>query len=65
MRCIGNRCAALQGEVGRATACAVYAVRPEVCRACEPGDDACAIARAHFGLPLLDPGPQPGGTPFP
>lgn len=50
MRCDGNRCSALTGLVGTATACAVYAVRPEVCRACTPGDDACRIARAHYGL---------------
>ncbi|WP_300299622.1 YkgJ family cysteine cluster protein [Ferrovibrio sp.] len=50
MRCDGNRCSALQGEVGAQTSCGVYAVRPEVCRACQPGDDACRIARAHFGL---------------
>lgn len=51
LRCIGDRCAALTGDVGVATACAIYAVRPEVCRACEPADDACQMARAKFGLP--------------
>jgi uncharacterized protein len=51
MRCHGERCAALLGEIGVATACAIYAVRPQVCRACEPGDDACAMARARHGLP--------------
>ncbi len=50
MRCDGARCSALLGEIGRSTACAVYAVRPEVCRACEPGDDACTMARRRFGL---------------
>jgi hypothetical protein len=50
MRCDGDRCVALVGEVGIATSCAVYAVRPEVCRACEPGDDACRMARLRFGL---------------
>lgn len=54
MRCLGERCAALQGEVGGATACAVYDVRPDVCRACEPGDEACNIARRHFHLAPLD-----------
>ena len=53
MRCAGDRCAALMGRVGIATSCAVYDVRPDVCRACEPGDDACQIARAKHGLPLL------------
>jgi Fe-S-cluster containining protein len=50
MRCEGNRCTALVGEVGIATSCAVYAVRPDVCRACLPGDDECLRARALFNL---------------
>ncbi|MSP47894.1 MAG: YkgJ family cysteine cluster protein [Alphaproteobacteria bacterium] len=50
MRCEGDRCAALVGTVGVSTSCAIYAVRPEVCRACLPGDDACRIARERFGL---------------
>ena len=50
MRCHGDRCAALVGEVGVSTSCAIYEVRPDVCRACEPGDDACRMARARFGL---------------
>jgi Fe-S-cluster containining protein len=56
MRCNGNRCSALVGEVGVATSCAVYAVRPEVCRTCQPGDDACGMARRRFGLPPIMPG---------
>ncbi|MDC7787186.1 YkgJ family cysteine cluster protein [Rhodoplanes sp. TEM] len=51
MRCEGDRCTALAGEVGKATACSVYAVRPLVCRECEPGDPECLIARARWGLP--------------
>ena len=51
MRCDGERCSALIGEVGKATSCAVYAVRPDVCHACLPGDDACREARRHFNLP--------------
>ena len=50
MRCDGERCSALAGEVGVSTSCQVYDVRPHVCRACEPGDDACRMARARFGL---------------
>jgi Fe-S-cluster containining protein len=50
MRCHGDRCAALVGEVGVSTSCSVYAVRPEVCRACVPGDDACRMARDRFNL---------------
>lgn len=52
MHSTGNRCAALSGTVGHATGCAIYALRPDVCRACLPGDDACLIARRHFGLPV-------------
>jgi Fe-S-cluster containining protein len=53
MRCEGNRCSALVGKVGVATSCVVYDVRPVVCRACEPGDDACGMARRRFGLSVL------------
>jgi hypothetical protein len=50
MRCNADRCSALVGEVGVSTSCAVYAVRPDVCRACSPGDDACKMARIRFDL---------------
>ena len=51
MRCdVGGRCSALLGEVGRATECAVYALRPDVCRACVPGGGDCITARQAFGL---------------
>ena len=53
MRCDGDRCSALAGEVGVATRCTLYEVRPIVCRACKPGDEACRMARARFGLTLL------------
>jgi Fe-S-cluster containining protein len=53
MRCEGERCTALIGRVGETTSCAVYAVRPEVCRVCMPGDAECAMARQRYGLPLL------------
>jgi Fe-S-cluster containining protein len=53
MRCNGDRCSALVGEVGVATSCAVYAVRPQVCRVCSPGDDECGMARRRHGLPLI------------
>ncbi|WP_459465497.1 YkgJ family cysteine cluster protein [Rhizobium sp. No.120] len=46
MRCEGSRCSALLGEVGINTSCLVYEVRPDVCRACVPGDEACRMARA-------------------
>jgi uncharacterized protein len=50
MRCIGDRCAALTGRIGVSTSCGIYALRPDVCRACDPGDDACLTARRHFQL---------------
>lgn len=50
MRSVGERCSALAGQVGLATSCTLYNVRPHVCRACEPGDDACLTARAYYGL---------------
>src|SRR5258708_7162986 len=55
MRCEGDRCAALTGKVGVATACSIYAVRPDVCRACQPGDPECSIARARYGLAEITP----------
>lgn len=53
MGCSGDRCLALQGEVGKATACAIYAIRPDVCRACQPGDQECNAARLRHGLDVL------------
>ena len=53
MRCVGPRCSALVGEVGALTACSIYGLRPDVCRTCQPGDEACAIARRGFGLPAI------------
>jgi Fe-S-cluster containining protein len=50
MRCDGDRCTALSGEIGKHTACTIYAVRPDVCRVCLPGDPECLIARAAHGL---------------
>jgi len=50
MRCDGDRCSALSGRVGTSTLCLVYESRPDVCRACVPGDYACKTARAAFGM---------------
>ena len=50
MRCTGDRCAALVGVVGEMTSCAIYPVRPDVCRTCSPGDAECLEARRHFRL---------------
>ncbi|KAJ8134620.1 hypothetical protein OY671_012167, partial [Metschnikowia pulcherrima] len=56
MRCEGDRCAASSGKVGAATSCMVYAVRPEVCRICLPGDVECNMARRRHGLsPIVAP----------
>lgn len=50
MRCDGDRCSALSGVVGQRTSCNAYDVRPYVCRECQPGDEACRIAREFFKL---------------
>ncbi|UIK08408.1 MULTISPECIES: YkgJ family cysteine cluster protein [Neorhizobium] len=50
MRCEGSRCSALSGQVGVGTSCMVYDIRPDVCRECLPGDDACLMARDAFAL---------------
>ncbi len=55
VHCHGDRCSALMGAVGTSTSCVIYAVRPAVCRACEPGDDACTMARQKFGLSAIEP----------
>jgi Fe-S-cluster containining protein len=55
MRCEGDRCAALTGKVGAGTACSIYAVRPDVCRACQPGDPECNMARTRYGFAALTP----------
>ena len=52
MRCEGARCSALAGEVGKSTACTIYDIRPDVCRACMPGGDDCLMARRAFGMPV-------------
>ena len=56
MRCDRDRCSALSGEIGTATSCTIYAVRPEVCRTCLPGDVECNMARRKHGLaPIVAP----------
>lgn len=47
------RCAALIGDVGKETRCAVYESRPSPCREVRPGDEKCARARAIHGLGAL------------
>jgi uncharacterized protein len=53
MRCDADRCSALSGRIGVTTSCTIYAVRPEVCRTCMPGDVECEMARSRHGLPAL------------
>jgi Fe-S-cluster containining protein len=53
MRCVGARCSALSGEVGKGTKCGIYAIRPDVCRTCMPGDPECLFARRAWGLPAI------------
>jgi hypothetical protein len=61
MLCQGRRCVALVGDIGVATRCAIYGLRPDVCRACQPGDDACLMARAAYGFdPVARPEPVDG-----
>ncbi|MCK2094386.1 YkgJ family cysteine cluster protein [Thauera aromatica] len=53
------RCIALEGEVGGAVRCTLYAARPSPCRDFAPyaalgiGDEACARARRRHGLEAL------------
>ncbi|CAN7440128.1 YkgJ family cysteine cluster protein [Mesorhizobium caraganae] len=54
MRCEGVRCTALTGEVGKHTACGIYEIRPDVCRACMPGGDDCLMARKAHGMALIN-----------
>lgn len=54
MRCDGDRCSALFGKIGEHVACTIYDVRPDVCRACVIGDEACGMARAKFGFALIE-----------
>lgn len=58
MRCHGARCSALSGEVGKSTSCAIYEIRPDVCRACVPGGGDCRMARLAFGLSVVDTPPE-------
>lgn len=53
----GNRCKALEGEIGKEVSCSIYANRPSVCRAFEVispegvQNPRCKKAREHYGLP--------------
>ena len=45
-----ERCAALEGALGRRVHCAVYADRPTACRKVEPGSARCLQYRAERGI---------------
>jgi Fe-S-cluster containining protein len=57
MRCVGDRCCALEGTIGVAVRCRIYENRPAVCREFGPADRRrdCNTARAWHGLPPLLP----------
>lgn len=48
------RCATLDGEIGKAVRCGIYAQRPSPCREVQVGDDRCRRARARHGLAPCD-----------
>lgn len=50
------RCIALNGAVGQAVACGIYARRSSTCRSVQPGDSQCLKARAAHGLESPRPG---------
>lgn len=52
MRCIGNRCIALIGQLGVHVSCTIYANRPNVCREFEPGSAECRRVRKTLGEAL-------------
>jgi uncharacterized protein len=47
------RCIALQGEVGVAVGCSIYAERPSPCREFDTEHAACHKARQRCGLPPI------------
>ena len=48
------RCIALQGELGKAVSCSIYAQRSSTCREFMAGSDACNQARARLGLAAIE-----------
>jgi Fe-S-cluster containining protein len=47
------RCVALQGEVGQAVGCSIYALRSSTCREFEAGSTVCNETRAKIGLAAI------------
>lgn len=60
--CKQPRCVALQGQVGEAVSCSIYAQRPSTCREFDwrlddgSVDPRCTDARSRRGLPPLEGG---------
>ena len=53
------RCVALVGRCGKQSLCSIYEQRPTPCRQFAMGDERCASARQHHGLPPLPAGDLP------
>ena len=50
MRCVANRCSALNGIVGVFVTCLVYENRPHACRTFQPGGRSCLTVRKKLGV---------------
>lgn len=50
MRLTHDRCAALEGTIGRKVTCGIYEVRPTPCRRLEAGSEPCMRYRAERGI---------------
>jgi uncharacterized protein len=52
MKLVGaeERCAALEGRLGRSVSCAIYADRPAACKKIEAGSSRCVQYRRERGL---------------
>lgn len=46
MKCIGDRCVALEGTLLQSVSCKIYQCRPEVCMEFQPGSEACHAVRS-------------------
>jgi len=55
MKCHGDRCVALLGDIGHAVQCSVYESRPSVCRQFLPATADCNEVRRYFDLSPLIP----------
>ena len=48
MLSFGNRCAALDGQLGSQVSCSVYSMRPLVCQEFQSGSEDCKMVRRRF-----------------